>query len=294
MPKEPILRELRCSLLLLVATPAEEKGLKEAAAARGVPCEKVKAKESRLGVDYYDLGPIGNEAGVIALPPSRDDNDKLVMGSIGFFGTAARGMWLRVRTGAQAIVQVGMAFGIDPKRQRPGDVLVSTSLIPYDNRDIKPVRRGRLKRWLCGEGFVTEYKQVTREPARPALVELFRREQNRKHYFGVQLGAILSGAARIHSGYYRRELVRSVPPGEDLIVGGEMEGVGLLAASETWGDPVWCVVKGISDFADENRDAAIDGNRPVACLNAVFFVLSALANDAGGDEATSGGVKHAH
>jgi hypothetical protein len=29
-----------------------------------------------------------------------------------------------------------------------------------------------------------------------------------------------------------------------------MEGMGLLAASETWGDPVWCVVKGISDFAD--------------------------------------------
>jgi nucleoside phosphorylase len=280
MAEKAALRELRCSLLLLVATPAEEKGLKEAADARGVPCVKVMARESRLEVDYYDLGPVGNEIGVIALPPSRDDRNKLVMGSIGFFGTAARAMRLRRATGALAIVQVGMAFGIDPERQRPGDVLVSTSLIPYDNRDIKPARRGRLKRWFYGEGFVTEYQQVTREPARPSLIELFQREQSRKHEFNVQLGAMLSGAARIHSGFFRNELVRSVPPGEDLIIGGEMEGVGLLAASETWGDPVWCVVKGISDFADENRDAVIEANRPVACRNAGLFVLSALSNDA--------------
>jgi nucleoside phosphorylase len=282
MPEEPVLRDLRCSLLLLVATPAEEKGLKEAADACGVPCVKVRAIESRLEVDYYDLGPIGNEIGVIALPPSRDDEDRLVMGSIGFYGTAARAMRLRRKTGALAIVQVGMAFGIDPERQRPGDVLVSTALIPYDNRDIKPARLRRLKRWCCGEGFVTEYQQVTREPARQSLIELFRREQRQKHTFNVQLGAMLSGAARIHSGFYRDELVRSVPPGEDLIIGGEMEGVGLLAASETWGDPVWCIVKGISDFADENRNVVIDANRPVACRNAGVFLLSALSNDARG------------
>ncbi len=282
MAEPAIPGELRCSLLLLVATPAEEKGLKEAADARGVPYVKVRTRESRLGVEYYDLGPVGNEIGVIALPPSRDDEKKLVMGSIGFFGTAARAMRLRRATGALAIVQIGMAFGIDPERQRPGDVLVSTSLIPYDNRDIKPAGRGRVKRWFYGEGFVTEYQQVTREPARPSLIELFRREQSQEHEFSVHLGAMLSGAARIHSGFFRNELVRSVPPGEDLIIGGEMEGVGLLAASATWDDPVWCVVKGISDFADENRDAVIEANRPVACRNAGLFVLSALSNDAAG------------
>jgi adenosylhomocysteine nucleosidase len=291
MPTPPVLRDLRCSLLLLVATPAEEKGLREAAAERGIPCEKVKARESRLGVDYYDLGAIGNEAGVIALPPSRDDNDKLVMGSIGFFGTAARGMRFRARTGAQAIVQVGMAFGIDPKRQSAGDVLVSTSLIPYDNRDIRPASPECPRCQLRGEGFVTDYQQVTREPARLSLIGLFERERARGHRFRVQFGAMLSGAARIHSAFYRNELARRMPPGEDLIIGGEMEGVGLLAASETWGDPVWCVVKGISDFADENRNAVIDANRPVACRNAAFFVLSALANDAA---STPGGVPNAN
>jgi nucleoside phosphorylase len=80
---------------------------------------------------------------------------------------------------------------------------------------------------------------------------------------------------------YRDELAQSVPGnGEEQIVGGEMEGVGLLAASVNPDDPIWCVVKGISDFADENRDAVIRTNRPIACLNAATFVLAAFANDA--------------
>ena len=63
------------------------------------------------------------------------------------------------------------------------------------------------------------------------------------------------------------------------VVGGEMEGVGLLAASAA-ADPVWCVVKGISDFADKKRDTVIEENIPIACRNAAAFVLSALLNDA--------------
>jgi adenosylhomocysteine nucleosidase len=258
--------------------------LKQAAQALSIPFVKVRAEDSRLAVDYYHLGPMGNETGVIALPPAKDADDNLVMGSIGFFGTAARAMRLRSMTGAQGIVQVGMAFGIDPRRQKAGDVLVATSIIPYDNRDIKPAARECPR---CGDrtaGFVTEYQETRREPARPALVELFRREQSRhKHNFQVYLGAILSGGARIHSGFYRDELARSVPGnGEEQIIGGEMEGVGLLGASASHDDPIWCVVKGISDFADEDRDAVIRANRPVACLNAATFLLSALVNDVTG------------
>ena len=58
-------------------------------------------------------------------------------------------------------------------------------------------------------------------------------------------------------------------------VGGEMEGVGLLAASKK-SEPVWAIVKGISDFADDQRHDEIEVNRPEACLNAVRFVLAAL------------------
>jgi len=256
-----------------LATPAEEKGLEEAVNARGLPFERIKKKESPLGEEYHWVGPVGNET-IIAIRPARDDDRRLVMGSIGLLGTAARGMRFKGLTGANGIVQLGMAFGIDPQKQKAGDVLVSTSIIPYDNRDIKPAPDGR-------EGYITEYSQANREPARPDLVELFRREQKRGgHDFRVYLGAMLSGAARIHCRSFRDELVRSVPAGDDPIIGGEMEGVGLLAASTAADNPIWCVVKGISDFADEDRDAVIDTNRPIACRNAAEFVLCALVNDA--------------
>ena len=273
----------RCSLLLLVATPAEERGLEEEVRVRGLPFERITKIDSPLREDYHWLGPVGNELAVIAMRPARTNDRRLVMGSIGLLGTAARAMRLKTATGAQGIVSLGMAFGIDPRSQKPGDVLVSTSIIPYDNRDINPARRWWLQRLLCGEGFVTEYSQASREPARADLVELFRREQRQGgHSFRVYMGAMLSGAARIHSSFFRDELIRCVPAGEDPIIGGEMEGVGLLAASTAATDPIWCVVKGISDFADENRDAVIEINRPIACRNAAAFVLSALLNDAAG------------
>jgi nucleoside phosphorylase len=276
-----------CSLLLLLATPTEEKGLKQAATDCNIQCTRVKAKNSSLQVEFYDLGTVGAESRVIALPPARTDDNELVMGAMGFFGSAARAMRLRVATGAQSIVQVGMAFGIDPERQKIGDVLVSTSLIPYDNRIVQPLIRECGK---CGEpaaGFMTDYKEVTREHGRPSLVSLFRREQARREQAGktdyqVYLGAMLSGAARIHCRCYRDEVAQGVRPGEDLIVGGEMEGVGLLAASVAWGDPIWCVVKGICDFADEDRGAVIREAREGACRNAASFVLSSLVNDAVG------------
>jgi adenosylhomocysteine nucleosidase len=205
------------------------------------------------------------------------------MGAFGRLGSAAKALRFRVATGAQGIVQLGMAFGIDPRIQRPGDVLVSSSLVSYDNRTIKAAPPSRLQRLLRLEPppYIIDYSNTDRQPARPSLVELFLREKKRgPHPFDVHVGAILSGAARIQSRRFRDELVRGVPAGEDPVVGGEMEGVGLLAASLAANDPIWCVVKGISDFADESRDAVIEECRPIACRNAAEFVLSALTNDA--------------
>src|SRR5712671_3292831 len=100
MPTQPDPSKQWCSLLLLLATPAEEKGLEEAVIARGFPFERIKKKDSPLGEDYHWLGSIGNEAAVIAMRPARADDRRLVMGSIGLLGTAARGMRLKRATGA--------------------------------------------------------------------------------------------------------------------------------------------------------------------------------------------------
>ena len=91
----------------------------------------------------------------------------------------------------------------------------------------------------------------------------------------VHFGALLTGAARIHSALFRDELVRGNDNHGEPIVGGEMEGVGLLATCDPE-NSVWTVVKGISDFADEQRDQDVKEWRTTACFNSAKFVLQAL------------------
>jgi adenosylhomocysteine nucleosidase len=284
-----------CSLLLFVATSAEEDALKEQAAEFGLAMQKdasitTHLRERGLREEAWTLGTIGGET-VIAVGCSRKKGNP-VMGPHGRLGSAAKALRYLAATGAQGIIQLGMAFGIARASQELGDVLVSTSLIAYDNRDVKswPKERG------CGSlaynsltalgigfppAYRNDYAAVDVEPARPALVERCMREKARTKFdFDVQIGAMLSGAARIHCATFRDELFNAVPHGNEPIVGGEMEGVGLLAAAEKADDPVWCLVKGISDFADERRDKDIETGQSVAPRSAARFVLSSLLNDA--------------
>lgn len=261
--------DLQCSLILFLATSAEEEGMLEAAKGHGVT--PGKRRHPALG-EYHWFGQVGDE--VVMAPCLARQGGRVVMGAHGRLGTAARGLRFREATGAQGIVQLGMAFGVDRDAQRLGDVLVSTSLLPYDERVARdhPKDDGR---------YMVDYADVACEPARPELVDRFRREYLRtqvERSYRIHFGAMLSGAARIHSAFFRDELVRGVPS-DDPIVGGEMEGVGLLAASRGADDPVWCIVKGISDFADAERDRDVAEARAAACRNAADFVFSALRND---------------
>jgi nucleoside phosphorylase len=130
-------------------------------------------------------------------------------------------------------------------------------------------------------GYKNDYTEMKIELARSSLLERCRREKERNKFgFDIHVGAMLSGAARIHCARFRDELFGSVPHGNEDIVGGEMEGVGLLAASLKADDPAWCVVKGICDFADEQRSEDVKQGREIAPYNAAFFVLSSLKNDA--------------
>lgn len=155
-----------------------------------------------------------------------------------------------------------------PGPQKPGDILVATALLPYDYKIVK----------CCPSGSpIVDYSEVPTFPAQPVLVELFERA-GREWSIPVHLGAFLSGAARIHCSTYRDELWRAFSDRGMRVVGGEMEGIGLSASSNQT-ESRWILVKGISDFADENRDAIIKSTRPEACYNAVKFVLSALKDE---------------
>src|SRR5436305_1126640 len=78
MPTQPDPSKRRCTLLLFVATTAEEEALEHAARDRGLTFEKIK--DPRLG-DYNWLGLVGNET-VIAVRPTREQG-RVVMGAHG-------------------------------------------------------------------------------------------------------------------------------------------------------------------------------------------------------------------
>ncbi len=209
------------------------------------------------------------------------DKGRAVMGAHGRLGSAAKAVRYLAATGAQGILQVGMAFGIPHEGQEIGDVLVSRRAVT--------VRQPRCEAAVQSDQDMLAIIYMKTEEPRSSLLERCRREKDRTQFpFKVHIGAMLSGAARIHCAAYRNELFRSVPHGNEVIVGGEMEGVGLLAASLKPDDSVWCVVKGICDFADEDRDKVIEEGRRIAPINAARFVLSGLVNDtkllAGGGE----------
>ena len=115
----------QCDTLILLAVSSEEDALRAQAKSLGIEISKIP-KHPILG-SYYSLGQVGCER-VIAVR-SR------VMGALAFGGSAELASRFRQATGATSIVQLGMAFGIDPDRQQLGDVLVSTHIIPYDHRE---------------------------------------------------------------------------------------------------------------------------------------------------------------
>ena len=140
--------------------------------------------------------------------------------------------------------------------------------MPYDNRNVRDL----------GAHYEVNYSRAKRHVASETLVNMFLREANRNPSARTQFGAILSGCAKVFSRRFIEELLRGVPVGEGgSIIGGEMEGVGLLSLSER-DDPIWAVVKGICDFGDGRCNIADTRNE--ACARSAAFVLAAIANAA--------------
>lgn len=252
--------DLRCDILLFVATPTEEEKLEEVARSLELNFQE---KQGRA-FTYFDLGQVGTFR-VMAV--------KTEMGPFAHDGSAAHAILAKTETKASSLVSLGMAFGTSPKEQNPGDIVVSKILLPYDNRRVYS-ESGEVK---------TDYGTVKPYLAKQSLIVILSNFAARTEWRSrVNIGALLTGGARIQCSAYRDELARNLSDHGEVVIGGEMEGVGLLSASDP-GDPCWIIVKGISDFADESRadlsEAAkkeFKRHRALACENAARFVLSAF------------------
>ncbi|GGF27891.1 5'-methylthioadenosine/S-adenosylhomocysteine nucleosidase family protein [Hymenobacter cavernae] len=137
------------------------------------------------------------------------------------------------------IMMVGIAFGVNNKEQRIGDVLVSELIIQYENIKVK---RGKIQ---C-----RGYKQMSsvlllNRFVNPIGWEFALTPTRRSR---VLSGNMLSGEKLIDDVKYRNQLVRLFEP----VVGGEMEGTGLASVAHAYSKN-WLVIKGICDFADGNK-----------------------------------------
>ena len=163
-----------------------------------------------------------------------------------------------------AIIGVGIAFGVDKQKQEIGDVLVSTGVNDYE---LQKVKQG-----------VIEPRGLT-APASPLLIERFTHLTHCWEPDGTDGnpriidGVLLSGNKLIDDVDYRDSLAKL---SGTQIIGGEMEGLGIQKpAYKKKLD--WIVVKAICDFGDGNKGAASkESDQKKAALNAAWVVRAAL------------------
>lgn len=162
-----------------------------------------------------------------------------------------------------AVIALGIAFGINSEKQQIGEVLISESITTYELARINK------------DGSITP--RGPRPPASKYLRDWFHQldaylnANNSAEYAKRYFGSMFSGDKLIDNVDYRDQLAKI-----DLeAIGGEMEGTGIYHACEA-SKTDWIVVKAICDFADGNKGNNKDTNQKIAAENAARLVKAAL------------------
>lgn len=161
----------------------------------------------------------------------------------------------------KAILLVGIAFGINRRKQHLGDVIIAESVFNYELR-----REGESSSILRGRE--TNCSSI--------LSERFRTRRSdwhlhcSKRLINVHQGLLLSGSKLIDSKEFRNQLVNQFQNREPL--GGEMEGAGAYEVADRK-DAAIILVKGICDWADGHKN---NRAQPFAAYAAVSLAKHVL------------------
>lgn len=194
----------------------------------------------------YYLGTIGSYSCAVVMSDA---------GSVGRQGAALTLHDAILRLQPSFSLAVGIAFGRDPTKHAIGDVLISTTVIPYE-----PAR-------------VQAGGDIPRAPHPEAGMVLLNRlrtmdsEQN----FGAALhfGPLVSGEKLVDDAEFKARLFETYP----VAIGGEMEAAGIYAAAAR-NRLEWVVVKAICDWGDGTKDKA---HQQTAASNACSVVCALLS-----------------
>lgn len=159
------------------------------------------------------------------------------------------------------VLSIGVAFGSNPKKQKIGDVIVSSIVRCYE-----PERVGSNKIIPRGD----------RIPSSPTLVNRCNTAKLTWEKSDIHTGLLLSGEKLVDNQKFKLKLLDLEPEA----VGGEMEGSGISAACYRKNIP-WLIIKGICDWA-ENKDSK---DQDLASENAFRFFWHIL---------TEGGWSNTH
>jgi nucleoside phosphorylase/V8-like Glu-specific endopeptidase/DNA-binding NarL/FixJ family response regulator len=198
---------------------------------------------------YYELGCI-NGSNIVMIQTEKGNLNAALMVTAGI---------KELKPGA--VIMVGIAFGMNPAKQRLGDVLVSDHILYYE-----------LQRYsVSPDGKPLIQLRGPRADSPQGLLGLFNAIIHQKR-IRAHIGLILSGDKLVDNPEFKASLCSYEP----RAVGGEMEGAGLYyAAKENNVD--WILVKGISDWADGNKKGEDEDKlQKTAAQNAVKLVLEAL------------------
>jgi len=162
-----------------------------------------------------------------------------------------------------AVIALGIAFGINSEKQQIGEVLISESITTYELARINK------------DGCITP--RGPRPPASKYLRDWFHQldayliKEKSAEYAKRHFGSMFSGDKLIDNKDYRDQLLSIDPEA----IGGEMEGTGIYYACEA-SKTDWIIVKAICDFADGNKGKNKDANQKIAAENAARLVKAAL------------------
>jgi nucleoside phosphorylase len=159
-----------------------------------------------------------------------------------------------------AVVMVGIAFGMDEKKQAIGDILVTDRLRLYD-----------LQRVGTQEGQDQIILRGDKPHASPWLINHFKSAVLQWDGAKVRFGTVLTGEKLVDHWDFREQL-RSL---ETEAIGGEMEGAGLYVACQDK-KVDWILIKSICDWADGNKGEDKKSRQQLAAGNAAKFALHGL------------------
>jgi nucleoside phosphorylase len=232
----------KLKLLLLTATDIEDEELHAALKRSGFNQEQ--ARSFGKGFSHYF-----SRGSILEIYHVRTSAGSLGANSAGFASSEA------IQAFEPAyVISVGICFGLKEESQKLCDILVSEIIVDYET-----VRQGKELR-----------ERGQRIPAGPTLLSAaytVKTNYNGEEVPAIHVGPIVSGQKLVDS----RALVINLNKRFPDAIGGEMEGVGIMASAQR-NTTEWIVVKAICDWG---YDKEKDHQRPAA-RNSSTFVLSMI------------------